>query len=127
MSSVWVVTDGAYSDYGIKAVFDTLEAAREYAELHEYDIETWALNDPSVGQVVRSGYEVYCSWANSRTGYKWSIIDRGWEHWDATRDYPIQTEPDWPSFAVLGKDRDHAYKIAHDRIAEAKARAAGLT
>ena len=62
MSTVYVVTSGEYSDYGIDGVFSTKELAakyiREYNECYNNsgrfnDVEEWVLDAPSMVKAIR--------------------------------------------------------------------------
>lgn len=46
MKTIYVVTSGSYSDYGINAVFDDKELAEKFVKLHgsNYDIEEYECN-----------------------------------------------------------------------------------
>lgn len=57
-TTVYVVTDGSYSDYGIKAIFSTKELAEEYQDAGKFDdIEEWEL-DAEVGKIPRETWNV---------------------------------------------------------------------
>lgn len=132
MSEVFLVSEGAYSDYRILAVFDTLDAAEQFAGLGEdREIATWELNKPQ-GKVGRSGYELMAypqkkdQWG--RPAPEWKIIDRGREWWDATRKaVEIDVDQGYREIRVLGDDKEHAQKLLQDAIAEFRARVADIT
>lgn len=132
MSEVFLVSEGSYSDYRIIAVYDTKEAAEEFASLGEdREIATWELNMPQ-GQVGRSGYEMMAypskedKWG--RTSLEWKIVDRGHAWWDATvKAVTIDIDNGYREIRVLGDDKEHARKLIQDAIAEVRARDEGLT
>ncbi len=52
MATVYIVTSGSYSDYGINRVFSTREKAESWAGPLGYEIEEWELDDSSDPLVV---------------------------------------------------------------------------
>lgn len=124
MTTIYVVTSGAYSDYSIHAVFSTKELAEEYVAFgtqHDQfsytgaDIEEWELDQGS--EQARSGlacYQVYFTdllrgdigflndWGVVTKPMREEVIDRP----DGTRSYVV-----W----LLAKDEESARKIANER------------
>ena len=132
MSEVFVVSEGAYSDYRIVAIYDTLAAAEEFVTSSEdRSIATWELNTPQ-GQVGRSGYELMAypkkkdQWG--QPSMEWKIVARGYTWWDATqKSVTVDVDNGYREIRVLGDDREHAQKLIQDAVAEVQARDAGLT
>jgi hypothetical protein len=59
MTTVYIVTSGEYSDYGIRAVFSTPELAQRYAKvIRDGEIEEWSL-DEMVDAEMRTIYGAY--------------------------------------------------------------------
>lgn len=60
MEKVYVVTDGWYSDYSIKAIFSDKEVAEKYKQVHGYDndIEEWPVNNWDTNEIMRTLYSV---------------------------------------------------------------------
>ena len=66
---VYVVTSGEYSDYGIDAIFSTIEGAEEYKEMaikfkwgnsyyNQFNIEEWELDEKSKPNYIIGMYLV---------------------------------------------------------------------
>lgn len=124
MAQVFVVTTGAYSDYGISSIFSTREKAQSWIDKHhsgEYRIEEYEL-DECASHVVLTRHEVdidlesgdiICTRSHPWVGpnvrsEKSTIVDfRG-----------TGRSSSWPSFGrLLGKvtsyvSADHALKLA---------------
>lgn len=71
---VWLVTSGAYSDYGISGVFSSEKLARDYIDLHEapndYRIEEYPLDNPGEHLMVeiRNGLRAWHIHMDPKTG-----------------------------------------------------------
>ena len=117
----YVVTSGEYSDYGISAVFDNLEAAKTYAK-HWGRIEQYSLN--STQPVERSYWEACIT----------DGFTPGWEPKDVskhtTNDW-VETKSYYPYAWVHGQSggyiaravaltKPKAEKIARDLLAQLK-------
>lgn len=134
---IFIVTSGCYSDYSIRAVFSTKEAAETYCKFHgpvEYDferhqVETWDVDaDGVVLPVGKQAYEVVLSRdgvysATKELSYARELDSRG-----RVEFYPAGTH--WPAYApsemasqqfiftyALARDAQHAVKIVAERRA----------
>lgn len=113
MGSVWVVTTGCYSDFGIEGVFDTAEAAEAFAAKYaagaeNMEIKEWVLNELA-----------------SHVPYIEVSMDR---HGNVSRVYPVRHKvfgtvqndygPDWGGnqhYYVDTDEPDRAVKVANER------------
>lgn len=121
MKKIYVVTSGAYSDYGIDAVFDTEELAKKYIAsfnkggFYEMFIEEWILNPNK--EEIKEGRKAYrirmdkqgntteIEWSNSAFGFKEKIGD------GISFTYNNQ----FMNCYCFAKDDKHAVKIANER------------
>lgn len=134
--TLYVVTEGEYSDYHIVGIYSTKEQAEKVKKyrsgLYEYpDIEEWELdaNVPEDIDDIREYYRVTCYheryrddiWNCKRftktgkeniTDCPWTLSRSGW--------FSI----DIPCDRV--KDEEHAKKIAYDKLAEILAMKEGI-
>ena len=112
---VYVITQGAYSDYHIIGVALDKEKAERIAsffdsdstEIEEYDTERWDISDGRCLYTIRID--------NGRI----SIIDND-EFYDTN---VVRAYPSWNVYevSVMARDKEHAMKIASDMIAQYKA------
>lgn len=120
MKTMYVVTSGDYSDYGINAIFDTKELAEKYVgcfntgRWNEMRIEEWSLNPNEVK--LKEGRKAY----RVKMDKQGNIIEIEWVH----SAYKFRDEmDDAVSFTVdqsmnchcFAKDKYHAVKIANER------------
>lgn len=117
--TVYIVTSGEYSNYRIRGVYLDKEAAQARADLLnrggrfiEAEVEEW----PSDG----NGDDHYLFWAYASN---WEIQ---WREYDSGGYLePVVEESDY-SVSVKSNDFDRGLKTMHDKIAEFKAREAGI-
>jgi hypothetical protein len=126
MKTVYVVTQGDYSEYGIRAIFSERDEAEKYANMltrasdEEASVEDWPLDSISVVK-----------------GYVWSVELSGMDAPRVALSSSQETLSDtWCRknlkgmeyvFAyVRAKDAEHALKIVLDWDAERKAKEAGI-
>lgn len=118
MATVYIVTDGEYSDYGIVGVFSTRELADTCAKnlikskWSNAKVETWNL-DPHVDE-LRQGLAPWTV-TMDRDGNSDAIIDAG------SLDSKEDERHDWSgkyTFYVWAEDEQHAVKIANERRAQ---------
>jgi hypothetical protein len=129
--TIYVVTSGEYSGYGIVAMFDSknmaeLFVARFLADPGDYArIEEWTLNEHSGG--LRRGESSWLAWFDER-----GVITDFEQSNDAPTDSGAHIHPTGP-FKGRGywrgwaRNEEHALKIAQEQIMQAKARAEGMT
>jgi hypothetical protein len=128
--AVYVVTQGAYSDYRIVAVFDNQATAERHAanlSTDAYDtaeVETYTIqrNDPQRTMVYRAEWR-----AVSGALREWS-----YQRWLYEGDDPIPTRPAVHSFSgrILSGGAatpEAARRVVTDAVARHKADQAGLT
>jgi hypothetical protein len=131
---VYLVTHGTYSEYEVLGVFDDEQLAREFAaRRNDSSIETWVLNKPHNGQVIKEGHQFFLMpMPNRRLDRSrgeqevngWLVVDDGLRSTDVTT--PAVKRDDGRSIVVFGRDREHALKMVYDAIAEENARGAGV-
>lgn len=134
---IFIVTSGCYSDYSIRAVFSTKEAAETYCAFHgpvEYDfdrhqVEVWDVDvDGVVLPVGKQAYEVVLSRDGVYSATKAMSYDRERDARGHVKFYPVGTH--WPAYApsemanqqfiftyALARDAQHAVKIVAERRA----------
>lgn len=124
MTILYVVTAGEYSSYGIRAIFDSEEKAKEYvAELGTGDIELYGLNKEASGQrysieMDLNGNVVSCKAVSLKDG----DTIHGYIHRPlGFKKLRQPWEREHPCFicSVLAKDEKHAIKIANEMRIEA--------
>ena len=136
--TLYVVTEGEYSDYHIVGIYSTKEHAEKvkkyYNGLYDYpDIEEWELDKdiPENLEDVREYYRISYdekqwrkgNWSSTRfTKIGKDIKDCQWRMNDV---YPKYFIIDIPCDRV--KDEAHAIKIAQDKMAEIKAMKDGIS
>ena len=130
---VYLVSDGEYSDYGIKGVYSTTEKAQEAKEqfnsendIEEFELDSvpahpkglflWEVSMRKDGSLVPNDSERW------KTPLRVSADETDYEYlprWSHT------TSPSWKNpvvdfvdFYVWAKDREHAAKVAHERWAQ---------
>lgn len=126
--TVWVVTDGEYSEHHIEGIFSTEEKAREYIKAHriEFAPEAWEMDEPDAEVLY-----CLCRWKiagkfvgimyKDRSTYPDSTCGGG--RWF---DFYVSTKHQM--FAMPPEERNRLLlKIAQDRYAEYRAREEGIT
>jgi hypothetical protein len=111
---IYVVTDGSYSDYGIKAVFSTMEKAEEAKRLfgstnaiEEYELD--ALPDHPIGMLL---YSVRMKFDGTIDDVRIADAsdDSSSLEWRSTYKNHVD-------FTMWARDKEHATKIAIERRA----------
>lgn len=120
MKKVYIVTDGAYSDYGICGVFDDEALAEQFQELFapRGQVEAWDLNPYE--REIRADYRLY-QVVIHRDGTVWSVG----RHDEDARYFVSRDEIEpclWLKLPeghlhthVLAADEAHAVKVANER------------
>lgn len=125
----YIVTDGAYSDYHICQVFDSEKAAQDYKEMRRRldecfigDIEVWTLNaEPVIAPIV---YRVYIDREGQEVERNTHLDWNGWNNGDEV--FVSSHVSDYAVGAESTRGYDVALKIARDKLAEMKAKEAGV-
>jgi hypothetical protein len=128
---VYVVTHGDYSDYHICAIFSTEKKAQEYADsfvdkegnasYNQASIQKWEVDEDCA---VPVGMRIFRIKLDVFTG---DVCDSELIYPDDSEelDYPDKVVSDWCgseyTITVLARDRDHAIKIANEKLAQYKA------
>lgn len=120
MTTIYIVTDGSYSDYGIRSVFSSKERAQAYIDerCKSGDIEEWGLDDwLDERQQGLKFYSVHMQLTGDGAKVKEdeppSCYQNGWIG------RPLNGHmPDWFAMTIWAKDAEHALKIANDRRRE---------
>lgn len=136
--TLYVVTEGEYSDYHIVGIYSTKEQAEKIKKyrsgLYEYpDIEEWELNGyiPEDIDYAREYYRITYNDRQYGQGF-WDckrFTKIGKENiqdcpWTLHESFPLWFRIDIPCDRV--KDEQHAIKIAQDKLAEIKAMKEGI-
>jgi hypothetical protein len=123
MTTVWIVTQGEYSDYHIVGVFSTKEAAEalcarinakedyDKAQVEEYDVDNIAYGLKYIVRVTDTGEEIE---RYTVEGVNDTLLERADKAWKG---------------GILGmstRGYDAALKAARDGLAQLKAEGAGL-
>lgn len=117
--TIYIVTEGSYSDYTIKAVFDDKELADKYASVyHDADVEEYDIN--SEADKVKQGLILY-SLKMLKDGTATDIYTRGY---DTLKETQSSIHGGYVSGSLehvlylyvrcLAKDEQHAIKIANE-------------
>ena len=131
---VYIVTSGSYSSYDICEVFTTRRLAREYLKRRqphnpwsEFRIETWPLNSAKVDPVID-----WTVWVDKDGN---EVDSQSWVHWecpgkDSSRRItspPMHAQRSTAAVeASSARGHDVALKIARDKLAQIKAKEAGV-
>jgi len=131
LKKVYIVTQGCYSDYHIVAVFSNKEIAEKYAkkinsEWDPADVEEWGVD--AWVEEIQKGYDAWEVRMKENGEAIVDKIDYAKYEW---RKEPFVTETDYDGekFYIvycLAKSKEHAIKIASERITMYKARKAGI-
>ena len=121
-NTVYVVTSGEYSDYGIDAIFSTRELAQSFIDAfkadkwHEMDIEEWDLDPNSTHlkqnrkpyflRINKRGDVSDLEVADSSYGFKKDLPE-------AEISYTANLE--WMNINCFADDENHAVKIAGEK------------
>jgi len=128
---VYVVTWGADDDHTIQAIFDNEVDLRAYLDAQPPYIgpvvEAWKLNNPD-GHLVQRGFEVTLYKADTHPSNRnglpnvddWLVREDGEEEWELTEESPRWLNPG-DTCIILGRDRDNAFEVARQVIAEQNA------
>lgn len=126
--TIYVVTEGCYSDYHIVGVSDDEETARKIAEYRGAEVEIYDTNDFTDDRLLwdytwRTWYDDYGE-KQERESLEFRMPDEVWKEvnkvyrtWDKYR-YEV---------VVKANDREHALKTARDMVAQYRAKEADLT
>lgn len=117
MKTIYIVTSGSYSEYGINSVFSTRELAQAAADAYgDAEVEEHEL-DPEVPNFAPKGHR----------GFSVSMIEDGVLRgvWNIGSTSPIDVDPKFTYlrddrkicilFRLYARDKDHAVKIANER------------
>lgn len=123
--TVWAVSRGSYSDYGIVAIFETEAQANEWVHLGEF-VEEFHFTPAGEKPIQRSVYNA--SWNSQRGDAGIHVYEA---HEIGTEDAFFQPADiaRWHSGYVVsarGTDRQRVVKSVADKLAEYKARSAGI-
>lgn len=123
IKTVFIVTQGSYSDYKIVSVWDTLEEAQKHAPAttiygDEADIEEWVLNRDEEKTVIQWRASIDPRTGNIVVGNKPSQTSRI-DHPEVRRNWGLQGV-NWYGWGY-GPTPEHARKSLADALAKAKA------
>lgn len=121
-NTVYVVTSGEYSDYGINAIFSTRELAQSFIDAfkadkwHEMDIEEWDL-DPN-SKHLKQNRKPYFLRINKRGDVSdFEVADSSYSFKkdlpEAEISYTANFE--WMNINCFADDENHAVKIAGEK------------
>ena len=132
MTTIYVLTEGDYSDYHIVALYSTRELAEEaqklcpYSHIEEYELDSLKIPEYPPGY---TGWNVSINAdTNDIHGSYQQDILQG--HFKPEEHYSNNSKfPSLPSLFVVNcwaRDKEHAEKIALDKFHQFKAQQAGL-
>ena len=135
MKMVYLLTSGEYSDYRVLAAFSTREAAEaaqgiydaERRNLDESRVEEYQLLDEPTRTEVHTHTLIWARDYPRRDSPAWGSPEVEWGvHGEEVED--LRGRGSGPVIGVKARalTAERAAKIAHDRAAELKARAAGI-
>ena len=113
MNTIYVVTEGSYSDYRICGVFDSKELAKKFAKSFGEDcmeIEEYTLN-PFLKE-VNENYKPFCIRMTSKGECKEVRIQDGYNCLDS--EYGFDSDKNLYC-SVFAKDEKHAIKIVNEK------------
>lgn len=132
MTTIYVLTEGDYSDYHIVTLYSTLELAEEAQKLcpesniEEYKLDSeipdhpqglfgWSVTIDAEGNTIRSSYQE-------------DVISRPFEPQEKYYENHYSNSNTTSLFVVRcwARDKEHAEKIALDKYYQFKAQQAGL-
>ena len=119
MKTIYVVTRGSYSDYGIKAIFNTKELAQAYIDSFKYDsynemsIEEWDLN-PNSKELKKGRKPYFVRMDKAGIATEYNHVDSSYGFNGGT---VISFTLDKQSMNCYcwAKDEKHAIKIANEK------------
>jgi hypothetical protein len=143
VDSVWIVTEGSYSDYRIVAVFSSEEKAERFiderplggdARIETFAVDMWeAVRDNTYwilhfhkdGTTIRQGHDPHPSIPDMDDwrGAEFCKFEK--LCWRYVPRHISPYEPCW-IVRVIADDAESAVKIAAERVAMAKAQEAGI-
>lgn len=125
MASVYIVTQGTYSDYHIVGVFITQEHAQALVDLYpatlereKMDIEEWPLEDTPPTPVGMAAYSVSMEATGAASRVERSVN----QIWAAQNAHTLvynngRERVPWMVTHMFARDDEHAIKIANERRA----------
>jgi len=122
MKKIFIVTSGAYSDYGIDAVFSTEELAQKFIDSFKQDnyndmyIEEWPL-DPNE-QHLKQGRKPFFLKINKKgdvTDIKIKTSASGFKSDMPTANISFTANDEWMNIECFADDDAHAVKIAGEK------------
>jgi hypothetical protein len=131
--TIYVVTEGDYSDFHIVGVFDDKARAETLSSLIEdSSVEEWPLNPPfEFDARVHAGMTLWRVACYLETWVRPSFVK-----WHASQKNPLEAtagawtpeflDPEYGHIFVWARDGDHALKIAQDKRAQFLAEQAGI-
>ena len=120
MPTVYVVTSGSYSAYGIEIIWSTKELAEEYlAKYPDGRIEEWDMDNPNAIGMMRGSCFMYCVQMN-HDGTIRHIAKGDREYFDIDEEVRIvRNHKDHADVYFwmdkICKSEEHAVKIANDK------------
>lgn len=123
MKTIYVLTEGSYSDYHIIGVYSTKELAQKAQFLYQHsEIEEYSLDNIPDSPPNMKAWSVYVSDESGVTCYSMDP-----DHTIPHEDYFTTHEGILTgSYHVWAEDEDHARKIAQDQWYQHKAQMAGI-
>jgi hypothetical protein len=121
MTTVYIVTEGEYSDYGIDSVFLNEENARAYAAMMDMDLEEWDADTEH--ECLRRGYSQWrvriMKDGEVQSAYQTGVSTFRSDYQGFARERPCASD-DRRGRLLLdcmmhAKSKDHAIKIANER------------
>lgn len=132
MTTIYVLTEGEYSDYHIVALYSTRELAEEaqklcpFSDIEEYELDSLQIPEHPSGY---TGWHVSINVDKNiiQVSYQYDILQGDFKPQEYYSDN--SKWPNYPSLFVVNcwaRDKEHAEKIALDKFYQFKAQQAGL-
>lgn len=133
MKTVYAASAGAYSDYGIYAIFESEPDAKQYVDRRntqlygDFYVEEFKLYQTGEAPPLNHRFKAV---ANAKQPD--IVLTEEWHDGEVpdAQGYtlePTLSQPRWWYVETTGKNKERVLKAAHDRVAQAKALAEGIT
>ncbi len=114
---IYIVTDGEYSDYRIKAVFTVKKNAERYASIHRYDfVEEWEADEVK----VEGNVDVCVVYTFSIYREKFSLMECKYTNERISKVRKLPSGGAYVYVTLDEGDKDKAKKVAEDLYAQWK-------
>lgn len=116
---VWICSDGSYSDYSVRSVYSTKEAADLISKAYDWNEPEEFELDSAMPDQVRDGYFYYgvTMRADGDTTRVHTTEPSPWDadRWDVVRGFPGGWSGRQLQAHCWARDKEHAIKIVNER------------